>query len=226
MKDKSLQTDSDDVKDCLESAATIYSDHKRRFLVEEYTADGSRLYVLPTTWEKDRSENYEIEFPLSDTAEQITVLDKGMSEIYLVPPSTQKLRFRATANGNYLPASGEKFRLKYEVLHQLTPTSITVPDAHFLAICKLASRELCLMLASRFAQNASGLSQGDSADYRSKSRDMQSLAETFYQDFKDLLIPQGDDLPAAGSFGEFIETPLHRDYEPTFPRDGDGRLDM
>jgi hypothetical protein len=226
MKDKSLQTDSDDIKDCLETAVAVYSDHKRRFLVEEYTADGTRLYDLPATWEKGRSENYEIEFPLDDSAEQITVLDRGMSEIYLVPPSTQKLRFRATANGNFLPADGQKFRLKYEVLHQLTPTSITVPDAHFLPIAKLGARELCLMLATRLAQNASGLSQGDTADYKSKSSELQKLAETFYQDFKDLLIPQGDDLPAAGSFGEFIETPLHRDYEPTFPRDGDGRLDM
>lgn len=221
LRDKAVQTEPADVESALENANDTLRLYRTATKVEERTADGGRLYSLPTDWDEELG-NVEIEYPVDPNADQVSYLDPELIEIYNTPDGV-KLRFRSR-DGNFevLPASGAKFRIHYKVPYVLTKSKVTVPDSLFNATCKLGARELCLIRSTRYAQQASNLLDGDTADYRDKSDKFLNLAKEFWKDFQNTFTA-GDGQTASFSFGTFRQTPTHRDQRSIYPRDSANR---
>lgn len=225
VRDKSkMLVEGSEIDDALEDAVLLFSDMKPKIKVVEVTATGSRLYDLPSGWEVDRSDtSFRIEYPVSDTAEQVQYLRRDMTEIYETP-TAQKLRFRDTPENGYLPASGEKFRVHFPIAHVLNKedSGNTIPDRWFGAVTKLGAREVCRRMSTRFAQLADQNRDGGQADYRNKSDIFTQLAREFWKDFKQAIAPDSDDQTPALSFGTFEQTPLQREPRSLFPQDASG----
>jgi hypothetical protein len=222
-KSKALNPDQPEVRQALSSALLIYSRHRKRFIVTEVTATGGRLYDLPSDWQSGFSEaGFFIEYPVSDEADQVSYLSGGMCELYQTPGAV-KLRFRRVQSTDFLPKAGEKFRVHFPILHTLEAASVSIPVSDSAAVCYLAASELCKVLSVRFAQNSSGVTQGDTMDYRNKDDKFLALSKEFYKVYAEQILPKEEELTAAFALGEFIESPLHT-YPPSlYPRDQDGK---
>lgn len=222
-KSKALNADQSEVRQALSSALLMYSRHRKRFKVVEVTATGDRLYDLPSGWQSGISEaGYFIEYPVSEEADQVSYLDGAMSELYQTPDAV-KLRFRRAKSEEYLPSAGEKFRIHFPILHTLDGVSVSIPSADSSAVCYLAASELCKVLSVRFAQNSSGVTQGDTTDYRNKDDKFLSIAREYYKMYAEQILPKEEEIKAAFTFGEFIENPLHSYTSSLYPRDHDGK---
>ena len=208
VRDKSKQLDTDDAGDAIDSARLTYSRHKKKIAVQEYTGLGSsvRLYPMPTLWEDGLSDSeWNVEFPVDDTVAQVTYLDQSMCEVYNTPTGNQ-LRFRGTRSSNFVPDTTQKFRVHFLVSRQLNVTTNDIPDMHFLPVCFLAASELCLVMATRFAQQADQATSGGAAvaDFRDKAEKFEAL-QTLYRDkYNEAILPKKDDIRAAFAFGEFM----------------------
>lgn len=223
VRSKDEMLDEFDAPDALDSAVVRYSRDRAKIVVQEYTGTGDRLYPLPAQWVEDFSvERYKVEYPVDVTAYQQQWLDQQMCEVYATPTGPM-LRFRGTVSTNYVPASGETFRVHYSVPRTLDDSTCDIPSAHFLPVCHLAAHYLCKVLQARYAQQSDQIGTGQLADFRSKDQKFNALADQYLAMYKSVVIPAAADVRAAFSFGEFEGTPLHREKRPSYPEDNSGR---
>jgi hypothetical protein len=187
----------------IKNAVTIFSAYRHRTLVEEYTADGGRIYDLPELWEAGRSESgFQIEYPVDDDADDVQYLDQTMYSLYNTPDGI-RIRFRRTESHDFTPPTGEKFRVHYQLSHLVEEGAggVTIATSDLTAFTALGAAQFCQMMASRFAQMAT--SAGNNIDYQNRSNVFLSLRKEFMADFNRLVVPSVGDAPAAAKFGSF-----------------------
>jgi hypothetical protein len=225
-KDNSRIFGPEDYSTAIDNALSIYSRHKPRKIVQEYTSDGTRLFALPTYWDDELSTGTQrVEYPVDATEDQESLLDPEEVILYNTT-SGFKLRFRATENEDNLPPTGETFRVHYVGLHALTASENTIPDSHFQAFSKLAASELLRMMAVRVSQNSSGNVTDGSANYNSKEATLRGLSKEYREDYKAIVMPQAEEQGPSGGFFDMSSDDNHRRPDSIWPRGGDGRKDI
>lgn len=223
VKEKSLQTSQTDVVSALENAADTLTQYRMGKKVVEVTADGSRLYALPSTFDRELA-GYRIEYPVDDAANDVSYLENASTDLYDTPDGV-RLRFRIKDNQfDYCPPTGEKFRIHFDVAYALAEDNVTVPDSLFGTVTKLAARELCLIMSTRYAQQAAGNVDGDSADYQNKSDKFLACAKEFMADFMRKVRPAPEASVGKFACGSFNTDATHRAATNTYPRDSSLRL--
>jgi hypothetical protein len=225
VRDKSsITVEGKDVPAALKNAAAIYSDYKLRYKVQEYTADGSRIYVLPEHWETGRSESgFTIEYPVDPEADRVQTLDPTMYFLYEEPDAV-KIRFKRTDSDDLKPAAGEKFRVRYPVSHTILEgeNGVTIPDSDFAVVCFIACAELCLIMSSRLSQMTTQ-NNGGQTDFQTRGNVFLSIRKEFKELWQAKLVPKAGEVKAADRFGSFETSELHRDLRSLPPRDNSGR---
>lgn len=250
VKDKSLQTNTinvptpvpNEVDDAISAAVTK---HSKQFPIErviDVDGTGNRLYALPDDWDDTISPgSLSIEYPIDDQTPEPRILDPSMAYIYSTPTG-KMLRFSGTMLTNFIPATGEKFRMRYGISHTVTKdpdqatedtesgtdsdddtSFFTIPDGDFWAFGKLCASNLAVILASRLAQSGANVGRGDIMNFPQKGDSMLAIAKELLREYQTEISPQDEDLIAAFALGEFEEDPLHRNQRPAFPTDNSNR---
>ena len=227
VKDKSsiLEQDADYYR-ALEVCADEHSRNVVLKTVKEYDGTGALLYALHDDWGLSISEiRLGLEYPVDDSAQQVQFLDNDLFEIYQDDEEAYFIRFRSSDSDFFVPQSGEKFRLHYVVPFIADETGFTIPAGHFIPFCKLTASELCKIMATVLAQNASSSIAEGIVQYSPASKAFSDLADEYRTDYNRIFNPKdGEGLRTKPSFGRFKTSPLHeRRPVSTYPRDADGR---
>jgi hypothetical protein len=220
--------------EALRSALVRYSSLKpNKVGFKEYTADETRIYALPSAsanpaddfpWDDEFSDyGFTVEYPVDAAAAQPTYLPAGAVDIYIDTSGVRKLRFVENEHYSILPASGEKFRLRYNVKHILSTSKCTVPDRDYEAIVKLIAANVCYIYASRLAQNAdTGIVEGQRIAGSSASF-MRGLGDQYLKEALEFLFPSKEGSAPYAKFGEFKQDEFHRRVRSVFLTDESGR---
>jgi hypothetical protein len=214
----------EDLSDALLAALDYHSRIRRCTKVVETPGTGDRLYDLPTGWLAGFSDSgFLIEYPVDDDAAFPSMLPSTYTKIY-ESPTGQKIRFVETQTAGRVPASGENFRVHFQIKWVVAEAAnnTTLPDGDFWPICYLTASHLCLALSAQFAQNTDGWTQGDSANYRDKDDKFTRLSKEWMAKYKQSIMPATEDLKASGGWGEFEQDEFNRTPQPLFPRDESG----
>jgi hypothetical protein len=223
--------------EALRSALARYSSLKpNKVGFKAYTADGSRIYALPSAsadppdsfpWDDEFSDyGYQVEYPVDASADRPEYLPDGATDIYIDTGGVRKLRFIANENYSILPPSGAAFRLHYNVRHKMTAGSTgvnTVPDRDYEAFVKIIAANVCYIYVSRLAQNGdSGITDGQRVAQSSASQ-MRALGDGYMKEAMLLLFPPAENSAPAAKFGEFKESDFNRRQQSVFQKTQSGR---
>jgi len=182
MKDESGKlTDPDDFDNAIETALKEYSKHDPAELVVDINGSGTHDQDLPAGWIGEFSLVKTIEYPLGEVP--ASLLDSDDHEIYQTPAG-DKLRLL-----NESPGITETLRIKFTVLR----TVPTVPSKNIEAFILLAASCCCDKLANAWLQNSDSTIAADSVDYRSKSREAASRANSLRKRYREQMgLKDGD----------------------------------
>jgi hypothetical protein len=167
----------DDVTTFLRQAVLIYSKDRPLIKIHEITGDGTSFdFAMPSDWlENFSSINGDIEYPVDDSIQQQSLLDRNDWKIIrklVSTTTTLYLRFLSI-----IPANTKKARFEYMTQHTLSTATSTVKDGDYEAVISMAASLCYWALASRFAQSSDSTISADVIDYSRKSDIYTDLAK-------------------------------------------------
>ncbi len=228
VRDKTLQTQQsaqpNEVDTALQLAVAEHSRQNPRNIVQEFTADGTRLFPLPDLWVQGLSDGtLKVEYPVDPTADMPRILPDDVVDLYNTPTGYQ-FRFVVSKYNNIVPISGDKFRTHFDTTHILSISQVTVPDMDFSAVTKLGSANLCLIIGNRLASFGNSAGRGDSVNFTDRQKDFMDYAREFRQLYQDEMSQREEVLKPGLVFGTFEEDEFNEGERTIIPTDESGRL--
>lgn len=216
VKDKMMQlsvegeASNTEADDAIAAAVAEHSKERFQKKVVDYAGNGARMYDLPELWEEGFSEGtLSVEYPLDEESEDPQTLEPNMCRVYQTPTGS-KLRFYSTSETNFLPASGETFRVSFGIQHVVNASTFTVPMGEFHSLAKLSASHLALIMSPRLDQAGTNVGRGDIMNTSSKGGPMLEISREYRKLYESEMHPDEDSSEAALVFGVFEEDPLNR----------------
>jgi hypothetical protein len=172
-----LLTDSE-ITAFIANAIARYSAQRPRDVTADVTADGTIFVPLPSTWEAGFSTLTEVEYPVSAT-DLPTIIDERYYRLWQTPTATKILWLDG---GN--PAANAAVRIRYTILHTITASATTVPEAHFYALCEMAIALCAESISAKYANTRETALAADAVGFQTKSQQWASVARRAFERFK------------------------------------------
>tara|TARA_R110000824_G_scaffold11715_3_gene51308 strand:- start:440 stop:1135 length:696 start_codon:yes stop_codon:yes gene_type:complete len=154
----------------LKTAVDWYSSDKPYEKIHSITGDSTNRYVLPSDWSDSFSSIIYVEYPIGN--ENPTLLDLE-DVIVWEDASAKQFQFKFIK-----PTSADTLLVKYALLHTMSSTTNTVPDADFEAVCFLGTAHAAWEVAGRFIRERSSTGGiGGIVNFQTQTNQYKSYAQ-------------------------------------------------